>query len=146
MESYWSLIVDESSYCRHGPDGEERHIGSGLFCGMDYTPSNKIAYFRGNVIVADDYALQENQRYGLAIGTRLVLDCSQHAAAGICKASMCNDYVGLFKVGHPHTRAIQNCVIVINTIGRYAYIHSTKNLKKGGECLVNYGDNYVFTP
>jgi hypothetical protein len=64
MESFLSLIVKTSS-CET-EDGKD--IGLGLFAGINYRPTQKIAYFRGDVIPLETYDKRQNQRYGLQMG------------------------------------------------------------------------------
>ena len=73
MESYKALVVKASSCVTE----EGNEIGMGLFAGINYRPTQKIAYFRGDVVSLETYERRANQRYGLQLGERFVLDCAE---------------------------------------------------------------------
>ena len=142
MESYNSLQVSASSCVTE--DGKE--IGMGLFAGINYRPTQKIAYFRGEVLTLSSYEMRENQRFGLQLGDRFVLDCADHAQRGVCKASMANDPRGL-KYKHDYDKIPEpNCRCVPNVVGNYLYLEATRKIMQGDELFWDYGDSYDMSP
>jgi len=142
MESFLSLVVQNSSY--ETDDGKD--IGLGLFAGITYRATQKIAYFRGEVVPMEIYDKRANQRYGLQIGERWVLDCSDHVQKGLCKASRANDARGLVCKDNRDVSAEPNCRCVPNVTNKYLYLEAIKAIKVGEELFWDYGDEYGMSP
>jgi len=142
MESFLSLIVKTSS-CET-EDGKD--IGLGLFAGINYRPTQKIAYFRGDVIPLETYDKRQNQRYGLQMGEAWVLDCSEHVERGLCKASRANDARGLVYKHNHEIIPEPNCDCVPNVVNKYLYLEATKRINIGDELFWDYGDEYHMSP
>jgi len=142
LESYNALQVKDSSCVTE----EGNDIGMGLFAGISYRPTQKIAYFRGDVVRLEIYETRENQRYGLQLGEHFVLDCAENAQRGVCKASMANDPRGLkFKDDYDKIPE-PNCKCVPNVVGNYLYLEATRAIKVGEEIFWDYGNEYNMSP
>jgi hypothetical protein len=142
LESYRSLQVKASTCVTE----EGKDISFGLFAGINYRSTQKIAYFRGEVVLLETYEARGNQRYGLQLGERYVLDCAENSQTGVCKASMANDPRGL-KFKDDYDRIPEpDCRCVPNVIGNYLHLEATRNVKVGEELFWDYGTDYHMSP
>ena len=98
------------------------------------------------MVSLETYNTRANQRYGLQLGERFVLDCAEQAQKGVCKASMANDPRGLkFKDNYDKIPE-PNCRCVPNVVGNYLYLEATKKVTIGEELFWDYGTEYHMSP
>ena len=129
-----------------GVDGQEKDLGMGLFAGINYHAGAKIVYFRGNVVSQAEFDAQLNHRYGVGMGNYFVLDCQEHVAFDICKASRANSCRDCYERGNAEKLLYYNCALRINVTMKHAYLQAIRRIDVGEELYYDYGDKYNLSP